>query len=153
VASFGQEVGWRFLCPSCAETQVVSVNLEQDIPVRELTVTSFTFEGRRGTYKCGFPRGSVNARILKLGDSANNAAVLTEILWGSIQSLDEEPLGGIEDVRSLPTADREGLFLEISRLQPAVLFGEVKKACPTCENELDIPLSLAALFRGRMGGI
>ena len=44
-------------------------------------------------------------------------------------------------------ADREKLIAEIVEKNPGPRLGEVKKACQACGEDMETPLSLAALFR------
>lgn len=152
IASFGNEIRWGYVCPSCEKRVDVEVDLAEEVPTRALKDPSFSYEGRRVSYTCGFPRGGITRNILSKGKQ-NPATVVSETLYGCLDSIDGKQVDSMAQIRSMPLQDRDGLMSRILSDMPAVLLGEVKKACPECSEEGEIGLSLAALFQGRMGGI
>lgn len=150
ISSYGSMVGWKFDCDNCGKNdQVLTIDLERDVKQRELPLDerSFVYEGKRDNYRVGYPKGSAAKRMLT-AKTIDPALVLTETLYGSIEQINNEPVTSIDQIRAMPSADREDLFMQISTGAPAVLLEEVTKNC-TCGSEVKVPLSLAALFRGR----
>lgn len=152
VASFGEEVKWAYTCDFCEAQREVSVNLLEDVETRTLGDTTFEYQGRRVRYEVGYPKASVTRELLKLR-TPTPADVITETLLGSIISIPGKMIITRNDIRAMPTADREGIIQKVQAGAPAVLLGEVKKSCPGCEEDVYVPLTLAALFQSRVAGI
>ena len=156
IASFGAEVEWEFPCRGCdGQRRVVSVDLESDVHPRTLEPEDepgFTYEGRRSTYEVTYPKGSSTRRLFKL-KQINPATLTTETLFGSILSIDGKEVSDIRDIRSMPAADREAIFIKVQKQMPSLRLEEVTKTCDDCGSEVRVPLSLAALFRGRAASL
>ena len=84
----------------------------------------------------------------KVMENANKtvAELNTIILNGCVVNVNDSPITP-STVLELGIADRETLIAEIIEKNPGPRLGEVSKACKACGNEVDLPLSLAALFR------
>lgn len=152
IASFGPTVSWQFPCQGCeGESRVVTIDLSKDVQSREIdpaVADGFEFVGKRSTYEVSFPKGDTNRRLLR-NKNATSATVITETLYGSIQNIDGRPVTDISQIKSLPSADREALFMEINSKMPSLRLEEVTTTCSECGSKVFVPLSLAALFQGR----
>ena len=151
IASFGAEVVWQFPCQGCdGEVRTVTVNLAADITPRRLTLgdpDTFTYEGKRSVYEVGYPKGSSTRRLFRIKD-LTPASVITATLFGSIVSIDDQPVSDVGEIRSMPAIDRDAIFQKINQQMPSLRLEEVKKTCDDCGSGVRVPLSLAALFRG-----
>jgi hypothetical protein len=74
------------------------------------------------------------------------AELNTIILAGCVVSLNDLPTTP-STVLELGIKDRETLIQEIVDRNPGPRLGEVKKSCEACGIEVELPLSLASLFR------
>ena len=151
IASYGSQVSWQFPCQGCdSKMRVVTLDLNECVSPREIDVADdeFTFQGKRSTYVVGFPKGSSTRRLFR-NPNSTSATVISETLFGAITSIDEVPVRSIDQIKSMPSADREALFVEINDKMPSLRLEEVKTNCDHCGSEVFVPLSLAALFRGR----
>jgi hypothetical protein len=57
------------------------------------------------------------------------------------------PVVGQSQVRNLGIKDRRDILEEIAKRNPGPQLSEIKKACDTCGLEVELPLTLADLFR------
>lgn len=151
IASFGSEVIWQFPCQGCdGEIRLVTVDLSTDITPRRMSLgdqDTFTHEGKRSVYEVGFPKGSSTRRMFRIKD-LTPASVVTAMLFGSIVSIDDQPVSDVGEIRSMPAVDRDAIFQKINQKMPSLRLDEVKKTCDDCGSGVRVPLSLAALFRG-----
>lgn len=152
IASFGPTVAWRFPCQGCdGEDRVVTIDLASDVKPHEIDPVvddGFEVVGKRSTYEVSFPKGDTNRRLFR-NKNATSATLITETLYGSIQSIDGQPVTDVSQIKSLPSADRELIFMKINNEMPSLRLEEVTTTCSECESKVHVPLSLAALFQGR----
>lgn len=156
IASYGADVAWKFPCQGCGmQSRIIALDLTKCVSPREIDIMTedeFTYEGKRSTYVVGFPKGESTRRLLRNRNSTA-ATVVTETLYGSIRSIDGSPVSSIDQIKSMSSADREALFIEINSKMPSLRLEEVKSTCNECGSEVNVPLSLAALFRGRTSAV
>jgi hypothetical protein len=148
--TFGQHLRFKLPCGGCnVETNVV-VDLDNDVEIATLdnpiTGRSFSMETKKGTVVVNLPNGVTQKKIIESFDKST-PEIVTIILAGCIQSINDELSMGRSTALSLGIADREAIISEIATRSPGPRLGEVSKACEACGNELFIPLSLADLFR------
>jgi hypothetical protein len=150
IATFGPEATYSVLCGSCGTQQPVTVDLENDIEVKNLedpiNDRSLGVDTKAGEVIVAFPNVLTQK---KLFDSENKttAEVITEVLAGCIVSVNGVPSLGKSTALSLGMADREAIVSKIYENSPGPRLGEVKKACEACDGEVELSLSLADLFR------
>lgn len=152
IVSFGNEVIWKYPCQFCNEERTVTVDLLTDVETRPLKDSSFVYKGKRTEYLVGYPKGSVTRDLLRIS-SPTTTDIVTTTLLHCIKEISGTLMISKETIKAMPSADREGIMQKISEEAPAVLLGEVKKTCPGCEEDVYVPLNLAALFQGRVVGL
>ena len=148
-ATFGDLVEYRALC-TCGEDQLVEIDLSKDVPVKELDnpvqERLWTTKTKVGDVVLSFPTGTTQKQLVESLDKTT-AELGTVLLAGCVQSIDGKISTGSSSVLNLGMADREKLIAEIVEKNPGPRLGEVKKACQACGEDMETPLSLAALFR------
>ena len=148
-ATFGNLVEYRAIC-ICGEDQIFDIDLSKDIPIKELENPVqdrlWTTKTKAGEAVMALPTGVTQKQLVE-GLEKTTAELGTVLLAGCVQSIDGKISTGNSLVLNLGMADREKLIAEIVEKNPGPRLGEVKKACQACGEELETPLSLAALFR------
>ena len=148
-ATFGNIVEYRSIC-ACGEDQVVEIDLSKDVPTKELDNPIqdrlWTTKTKAGDVVLALPNGSTQKQLVEAMDKTT-AELGTVLLAGCVQSIGGKISTGSSSVLSLGMSDREKLITEIVEKNPGPRLGEVKKACQACGEDIETPLSLAALFR------
>lgn len=149
-ATFGKELVLNSRCYSCNHLQEMTVDLIDDVPVRELnnplTDRQWNVETKLGVVTVALPNGVVQKKLMDNIDKTS-AEVNTLLLSGCIVSINGSPSFGAATALTLSMSDRAKIVDEIVRRNPGPRLGEVKKACQACGEEILLPLSLTDLFR------
>jgi hypothetical protein len=149
-ATFGSEVDFAVNCPSCFADQTVSVDLNADVPVKELEDPFedrvFEVKGKAGLIVASLPNGITSKKVAD-ADGSSLAEIVTIILSGCIISVNDVPSMGVSTALNLGIQDRNLLIDEIYSRNPGPRLGEVSKACQACGADIPLSLSLATLFR------
>lgn len=150
-ATFGKTIDFEFTCPNCKEHVEVTIDLEKDIPTKELENPIedrkwFYVSEKWGNIGVGLPNGMTQRKLLENSDKTA-AEMNTILLAGCVISVGESPSMGASTVLKLSWKDREKIVEEILERNPGPRLGEVKKGCESCGEEIPMPLTLAALFR------
>lgn len=148
--TFGSTLPVLVRCQSCNDEHKVEVDLLKDVPVVELKDPiedrAWTIETKKGLVKVALPNGIVQRKLMENLDKTSSE-MNTILLSGCIVSVDGSPSVGASTALSLGMADRAKVIDEIISRTPGPRLGEVKKICKACGESMDIPLSLADLFR------
>lgn len=149
-ATFGKSIEFSGACPSCSAEQSIVLDLDKDIPVKNLEDPVedrlWEYQSKLGTVIVGLPTGLTQRRLLENADKTA-AELNTILLSGCIASIGGSPSMGATSVLKLSWKDREILVQQILERNPGPRLGEVKKACEACGEDIPMPLTLAALFR------
>lgn len=149
-ATFGSEVEVQAVCDKCPGLQVFKIDLDKDVEIKELgdpiNDRSFTMKLKAGTAKVNLPSGDVQSKIINATDK-NSAELDTMLLTSCVSEINEQPVLSSSRIQSLGIVDRRDLLEEIAKRNPGPQLSEIKKACGTCGQEVDLPLTLAELFR------
>lgn len=149
-ATFGPTIDFTVTCPHCNVGGSVTIDLDKDIPVKVLSDPiedrSWTYESKLGPVTVTLPSGAVQRRILENSEKTSSE-LNTILLAGCVGSINGSPSLGASSVLKLSWKDREKLVAEILERNPGPRLGEVKKDCEACGESMDLPLTLAALFR------
>jgi hypothetical protein len=149
-ATFGATIDFDVTCQHCKATVVTTIDLDKDIPVETLKDPledrNWVYESKLGPVGVTLPTGSVQRKLLENSDKTA-AELNTILLAGCVGSINGAPSLGASSVLKLSWKDREKLVEEILNRNPGPRLGEVKKACEACGETMDLPLTLAALFR------
>lgn len=147
--TFGNLSEFTGFCNQCEEPREFEINLTEDVEVKELdnpiADRSWRVKIKSGYATLTLPNGLTQRKVM---ENANKtvAELNTIILNGCVVNVNDSPITP-STVLELGIADRETLIAEIIEKNPGPRLGEVSKACKACGNEVDLPLSLAALFR------
>ena len=149
-ATFGSTIDFEVTCQHCRANVVATINLDKDIPVKTLSDPiadrNWTYESKLGPVTVTLPSGGVQRRLLENSDKTA-AEMNTILLAGCVGTINGSPSLGATSVLKLSWKDREKLVEEILERNPGPRLGEVKKDCEACGETMDLPLTLAALFR------
>lgn len=148
--TFGNEVELEAVCSRCPELQTFIVDLEKDVEIKALedkiNDRRFTLDLKVGRVKVALPTGDTQNKLVNA--SNKNAAELdTLLLSNCVLEINDVPVLGQAQIRNLGIKDRRTILEEIAKRNPGPLLSEVKKACKTCGQEVELPLTLADLFR------
>ena len=149
-ATFGDTFTTSRGCISCGEVSELEIDLDKDVPVKELgnpiTDRRFSVETKAGTVVVGLPNGITQKKLLQ-SENKTAAELITTVLAGCIISIDGSPSLGQSTALELGIADREAIINELNKRNPGPRLGEVSKTCGACGTDISIPLSLADFFR------
>lgn len=148
--TFGNEVELEAVCSRCPELQTFVVDLEKDVEVKALedriNDRRFTLDLKVGKVKVALPTGDTQNKLVNASNK-NTAELDTLLLSNCVLEINDVPVLGQAQIRNLGIKDRRTILEEIAKRNPGPLLSEVKKACKTCGQEVELPLTLADLFR------
>jgi hypothetical protein len=149
--TFGDTIEFGISCPHCITELELSVDLNEDIPIKTLedpiNDRIFTYMSKKhGAIVVGLPTGLVQKKLIENSDKTNSE-LNTILLAGCVKSVNGEPSIGATTALTLGMADRENIIKEIFERTPGPRLGEVTTTCEACGEEIPTPLSLADLFR------
>lgn len=148
--TFGEDAEYNLFCPKCGEESVVTIDLNNDIPVSELSDPivdrKWDVEIKAGVAKVTLPNGRTQ-RLLMESTDKTVAELNTVLLEGCLVGIDGKGSLGTSTVLKLGMGDRETLVEEILAKNPGPRLGDVMKTCEACGTEVNTPLSLMSLFR------
>jgi hypothetical protein len=148
--TFGEIAEYQMTCASCGETSLVEIDLDKDVPIKELlnpiADRKWTVELRNGSAVVTFPNGRVQ-NLLMENATKTSAELNTILLQECVLGVDGKGSLGASTVLKLGIADRETLLSEILEKNPGPSLGEVSKNCEACGAVNNTPVSLVALFR------
>jgi hypothetical protein len=149
--TFGEEVEYSAVCPSCSLQQILVIDLKEDInyvtlddPIRDRTWDITLKNG--DIANVSLPTGKVQRRVTEAPDSITSAELTTMLLSAAINSINASPAKPNTALK-LSITDREALVKQISTRNPGPRLSEVSKACQACGESVPTPLSIGALFR------
>lgn len=149
-ATFGDTVDIEGRCPHCDTEQTLEIDLGKDVEVKTLEGPEdrqFTVKLRNGKEaKVTLPSGRAQ-RLLLTATDKTVAELNTILLRWCVESIDEMPVINENQIRALGLSDREKITEELTKRNPGPRLTDIKKACPSCGEEIDLPLTLAGLFR------
>lgn len=148
--TFGNEVELEAVCSRCPELQTFIVDLEKDVEIKTLedriNDRRFTLDLKVGRVKVALPTGDTQNKLVNASNK-NTAELDTLLLSNCVLEINDVPVLGQAQIRNLGIKDRRSILEEIAKRNPGPLLSEVKKACKTCGQEVELPLTLADLFR------
>ena len=134
-------------CPGCDEEQFFTIDLDKDVPMKELegNERSFTLTCKVGEVVVSLPDGGTQKELV---NSTNKSAAEldTIMLKGCIESINDLPVMSVNQIRNLSIKDRRDILDAISIRNPGPQLNEIKKNCKACGLEVPLPLTLADLF-------
>lgn len=148
-ATFGPTVDVSVTCPSCNESQDLTIDLVEDVPVRVMENPgdrNFEVNCKIGPVEVTLPTGATQRKILDAVDKTNSE-LNTALLESCVTEINGLPVMGAGQVRKLSIRDREKIVEEIAKRVTGPRLGEITKKCQHCEEEMSLPFAMAALFR------
>jgi hypothetical protein len=134
-------------CPECGEEQTFDIDLNKDVPIKELEENerSFTLDCKVGKVEVSLPDGGVQKELV---NSTNKTAAEldTILLNGCVTAINGLPVMSVQQIRNLSIKDRRDILDAISSRNPGPQLNEIKKNCKACGLEVPLPLTLADLF-------
>jgi hypothetical protein len=147
--TYGSEVEFQLMCPECGEVVDIKIDLANDVKYKRLDDDSerrFNVSLRHSTALVALPNGSAQRALLQAEDKTF-AELNTILLRHCVLEVDDFPVVSEDSVRKLSIKDRETILDELAKRSPGPDLSGVKKACPSCEEDINIPLTLSGLFR------
>jgi hypothetical protein len=151
IATYGNDLDLTLTCPYCQADMKANLVLSEDIPVRALESQDDRFfevelkKGRKA--RVSMPTGK-EQKAMTSANNKSTSELNTMLLAACVQSINGFPVAGSPTtINNLGLADREKLISAIADRRIGPQFGEVKLPCAGCEENIDIALSLADLFR------
>jgi hypothetical protein len=147
--TFGSEVQLTRYCPGCETEVEITVDVNEDVPIKTLDDPSdayFEVKGKSGTIKATLPTG-ITQKALQDAGNKTYSELSTILLANTVLEINGRPVLGEADVLAMSIKDRRTVAEAIATKSPGPRLQDVTKSCPECETELEVPLSLAALFQ------
>ncbi len=148
--TFGNEVELETVCDRCPELQTFVIDLTKDVKVKTLddriNDRRFVLDLKVGKVKVALPTGDTQLKLVNASNK-NTAELDTLLLSSCVLEINDVPVLGQAQIRNLGIKDRRTILEEIAKRNPGPLLSEVKKACSACGQEVELPLTLAELFR------
>jgi hypothetical protein len=150
-ATFGTEIELTdVVCSRCPELQTMTIDLKKDVKTQVLedriNDRTFVLDLKVGKVKVTLPTGNTQNKLVN-APNKNNAELDTLLLSNCVLEINDVQILGQAPIRNLGIQDRRTILEEIAKRNPGPLLNEVKKACNTCGQEVELPLTLADLFR------
>lgn len=149
VATFGPTLEVGTFCVECDKRVEAEVNLKQDVPVQKLESPFdrvFTLETSRGEVKVELPTGHTQKQMIAAADK-NIAELSTLLLSNTVIQIKGTAVINPSQVLDLSIRDRRKISEEIINRNPGPRMQQTTTKCPQCDSTLEVPLSLAGLFR------
>jgi hypothetical protein len=148
-ATFGNTCELSGYCEGCSEYKAVEINVIEDIKSKILPdarETNFFVQGKNKEFLVALPTGATQKKLLANPD-ATIAETLTALLEHTVLQIDGKPVFSKQQIQTLGLVDRRAIADEIADRNPGPQFDPVKVTCPDCESEVQVPISLGAMFR------
>jgi hypothetical protein len=148
-ATFGSSITATPWCPSCDKVVEKEVDLLNDVEIKTL---DSPFDRRvrvdtsRGQVIADLPNGTVQKKMIAaVGKSVTELSSV--LLSGTVTEINGMSVFNPAQVLDLPIKDRRKISEAIVSHLPGPQLQSIKVACDDCNSELEVPLSLAALFQ------
>ena len=149
-ATFGNIAHLGTYCTTCSEVKDVDVEIDNDIKIKVLADPIndrvFTVKGKSQEYTVQLPTG-VTQKELMLNADKTVAELNSLLLEKTVIKIGESPVISKTQVQNLGMVDRRKIVDEINQRLCGPQFEPLTLACPDCEGEVQVPISLGALFR------
>lgn len=148
-ATFGDTAELGGWCDGCREFKAVEVNVVTDISTKVLpdgSETTFVVQGKSKEFLITLPTGMTQKKLLA-NPEANAAESMTTLLEQTVLQIDGKPVFSRAQIQALGVLDRRAIGDAITSRNPGPQFDDINVTCPDCESEVQVPISLGALFR------
>lgn len=150
-ATFGSDLELGRYCPTCQSDVTVHVDLIEDVPVKRLESPMerrFTLDCSVGPVDVELPTGHTQ-KAMMAADNKNIAELATLLLENTVLSINGNSSLGKASVLDLSIRDRRKISDAIAERNPGPRMQDTVVPCPNCETELEVPLTVGALFQFR----
>lgn len=147
-ATFGRTITVRPYCTSCQEIYEEEIDLMDKVPVRRLESPAdrrLRLKISKGEVVVDLPNGTVQKKMIAAVEKSV-AELSSVLLENTVAEINGMPIMSAAQVLDLPIRDRRLISEKIIENNPGPQMQEVKVTC-NCGTELEVPLSLAALFQ------
>lgn len=148
-ATFGNELFANRTCTLCGTEQEIVIDADADIPTKTLSDPSdrnFSVKCRAGEARVTLPTGSTQ-KLIQDAEGKTFAELSTLLLANTVISVGGREVLGSADVLDLSIKDRRLIADEIGKRAPGPQLQDIKASCSSCGEEMEVPLSMAALFQ------
>lgn len=149
IATFGSDLEVTPYCNSCGDRVEATIDLRTDVPIRKLDSAydrTFTVTLSKGEAKVELPTGHTQ-RLMMSAMDRNFAELSTILLANTVMEIRGVTVIDASQVLDLTIRDRRKISEQIIAKTPGPQLQDVTCACPRCNSTLEVPLSLAGLFR------
>lgn len=149
-ATFGNTIELSGPCPECNTSATFEVDLKEDVEIKRLedpvNDRSFVVNGKTGPIKVNLPTGHAQKKLVQNSDKTV-AELDTLLLRECVASIGGTPMVDVRQVLNMGIQDRRKVTSEIAERTPGPRLADIKKACPSCGQEVPLPLTVADTFR------
>jgi hypothetical protein len=133
-------------CPSCGVEQTFEIDLNKDVPLKKLDGEPvFSVKCKVGNVVVSLPTGSTQKAIVT-STNKTSAELDSILLKNCIESINDNSVITLDEVRKLSLKDRRDILQEITTRNPGPQLSAIKIPCQSCGTEVPLPLTLAELF-------
>lgn len=147
--TFGSDITLTPVCVTCDKRVEVDTDILKITPVKRLDNPydrNFFVECSIGSVKATLPTAHTQHAMLQAAEKTG-AELSTILLQDCIVEMKGLPIMQPSQVLDLSIRDRRTLSEEILSRNIGPQLQDVKVNCPDCDTELEVPLSMAALFQ------
>jgi hypothetical protein len=149
-ATFGPTADFSTACQGCGEVKNVTVDVAADIKSKVLidpaNDRTFTVKGKKDEYLVTLPTG-VTQKAMIAADDKNGAEITSVLLENTVLKINETSVVSPIQIKNLGLVDRRTIVQEIYSRNPGPKFENIVLACPDCDGEVVVPISVGGLFR------
>jgi hypothetical protein len=148
-ATFGREISTQRTCTACGETSEFTIDSIDEVPVVALETPGdrhFTVDCSRGPASVSLPTG-ITQRLIQEAEGKTIAELSTILLANTVTEVGSRPVLSANDVLDLPVKDRRLIADEIGKRNPGPRLLDTTTKCPACDEVVEVPLSMGALFQ------
>lgn len=149
-ATFGNTAHLGAYCSGCNDTKEVDVDVTEDIKVKVLSDPvndrMFTVKGKKNEYTVILPTGITQKEML-LSTDKTMAELNTLLLEQTVIKINNSPVVSKMQVQNIGLVDRRSIIAALNERLCGPQFEDITLACPDCEGEVRVPISLGSLFR------
>ena len=149
-ATFGKTTEVPAFCSGCNEEKTVSIDLDEDIPVKKLGDPVgdrvFTYHGKTYEITVQLPTGYAQKELL-LNSDKTVAELKTILLENTIKLIGKAPVMSKAQVQDLSIVERQEIAEEIDKRVPGPQFEDLTVSCPDCGSDVRVSFNFGALFQ------
>lgn len=147
IATYGGDYETSVTCSSCGKESGVVVELEKDVQTRKSEASAWWRNVPLRKGEAILHLVTVADQTMALSDDARTGAEVDTIIMSRVvKEINGAPVLGERSLLEAPAGVRRSIAKYLVDNQPGPQLGEVKGSCPACKADINISLSLPALF-------